>query len=68
MPREKQDYRPYLEDLLAFTNGRRIMTAKEAMAYTGKSRHWLANKGLTKEVGVVQLARIMAMLGKEEVR
>lgn len=68
MPREKQDYRPYLEDLLAYTNGRRIMTAKEAMAYTGKSRHWLAGKGLTKEVGVVQLARIMAMLNAEEVR
>lgn len=68
MPREKQDYRPYLEDLLNYTNGRRVMTAKEAMAYTGKSRHWLAGKGLTKDVGVVQLARIMAMLGKEEVR
>lgn len=68
MAREREDYRPYMEDILAFTGGRRIMTAKEAMAYTGKSRHWLANKGLTKEVGVVQLARIMAMLNAEEVR
>ena len=65
MPREKQDYRPYLEDLLAYTGGRRIMTAKEAMAYTGKSRHWLNNRGLNTHIGVVQLARIMAGLNTE---
>lgn len=68
MPREQEDFRPYMEDLLTYTGGRRILTVKEVMAYTGKSRHWLAGKGLTKDVGVVQLARIMAMLGKEEVR
>ncbi len=68
MPREPECYRPYMEDILAYTGGRRILTVKETMAYTGKSRHWLASKGLVKEVGVVQLARLMATLNAEEVR
>ena len=65
MPRELEDFRPYMEDILQFTGGRRVMTAKEAMAYTGKSRHWLNDRGLNCHIGVVQLARVMCALSKE---
>ena len=64
MPRELEDFRPYMEDILAFTGGRRIMTAKEAMAYTGRSRKWLNDRGLNNNIGAVQLARLMAMTNK----
>lgn len=64
MPRELEDFRPYMEDILAFTGGRRVLTAKEAMAYTGRSRHWLNNRGLNNQIGAVQLARLMAALDK----
>lgn len=65
MPREPENYRPYLEDILTYTGGRRVMTAKEAMAYTGKSRHWLNNRGLNSRIGAIQaiqLARVMAAM------
>lgn len=65
MPRELEDFRPYMEDILAFTGGRRVLTAKEAMAYKGKSRHWLNNRGLNNKIGAVQLARVMAALNRE---
>ena len=68
MPRELEDFRPYMEDILQFTGGRRVMTAKEAMAYTGKSRHWLINRGLNCQIGVIQLARLMASISRPEVR
>lgn len=62
MPREHEDYRPYLEDILSYTEGRRVLTAKEAMAYTGKSRHWLNNRGLNCHIGVIQLAKVMCSM------
>lgn len=62
MPREHENYRPYLEDILTYTGGRRVMTAKEAMKYTGKSRHWLNNRGLNSRIGAIQLARVMAAM------
>ena len=68
MSRELEDFRPYMEDILAFTGGRRVMTAKEAMEYTGKSRHWLNNRGLNNQIGAVQLARLMATLNREGAR
>lgn len=68
MARELEDFRPYMEDILAFTGGRRVMTAKEAMEYTGKSRHWLINRGLNNQIGAVQLARLMATLNREGAR
>lgn len=68
MSRELEDFRPYLEDILSYTGGRRVMTAKEAMEYTGKSRHWLNNRGLNNQIGAVQLARLMATLNREGAR
>ena len=65
MPQEHENYRPYLEDILRFTEGRRVLTAKEAMAYTGTSRHWLNDRGLNCHIGVIQLARVMCALSKE---
>lgn len=68
MPRELEDFRPYMEDILAFTGGRRVLTAKEAMEYTGKSRHWLINRGLNTSIGVIQLARVMAAMNRTGAR
>lgn len=62
MPREPENYRPYLEDILTYTGGRRVLTAKEAMEYTGKSRHWLNNRGLNTHIGAIQLAKVMAAM------
>lgn len=37
MAREKKDYRVILEDILDFSGGRRILTAKDVARYTGLS-------------------------------
>ena len=64
MPRELEDFRPYLEDILTYSNGKRVLLIKEAMEYTGKSRQWFYNRGIAGEVGAVQLARLMAALNR----
>lgn len=38
MPREKEDYRAILEDILATTGGKRMLTIEDAMKYLGLSR------------------------------
>ena len=35
MPREKQNYRETLADILEFTGGKRLLSVKEVKAYTG---------------------------------
>ena len=35
MPREKQNYRENLADILEFTGGKRLLSVKEVKAYTG---------------------------------
>ena len=38
MPREKEDYHAILEDILAATGGKRMLTIEDAMKYLGLSR------------------------------
>lgn len=68
MARELEDFRPYMEDILTFTGGRRILTAKEAREYTGRSRQWFVSRGLNGPVGAIQLARLMAAMNRTGVR
>ena len=35
MPREKQNYRENLADILEFTGGKRLLSVKEVKVYTG---------------------------------
>ena len=37
MSREFENYRPILEDILTFSNGRRNLSAKDVAAYLGRS-------------------------------
>lgn len=41
MGREKPEYRDNLEDILSFTEGRRILTVADVARYTGKDRRWV---------------------------
>lgn len=36
MPREFEDYRPILEDILEFSSGRRLLSAKDVAQYLGR--------------------------------
>ena len=64
MPRDAESYRPELEQILAYFPDKRILTTKEVMEYTGKSRHWLQNRGLLGEMTSVQLALALTKLNK----
>lgn len=64
MSRELEDFRPYMEDILVYTNGSRVLTAKQAQEYTGKSKQWFISRGIRGPVGAVQLARLMAALNR----
>ncbi len=46
MPREAEGYRPELEQILTYFGGKRVLTTKDVMEYTGRSRHWLEYRGL----------------------
>lgn len=43
MPRESPDYRNTLEDVLKFSQDRRILSFAEVCTYTGKGRDWIAS-------------------------
>lgn len=62
MPRETEGYRPELEQILTYFPGRRVLTMKDVMEYTGRSRHWLLNRGLRGEISAVQLAMVLSKL------
>lgn len=38
MPREKEDYRTILEDILTATGGKRMLTIEDVIRYTGLGR------------------------------
>lgn len=44
MPKEKPAYRDNLEDILEFTEGRRLLTLAEVARYLGKDRRWCEEK------------------------
>lgn len=62
MPREPESYRPELEQILAFFPGKRVLTTKEIMEYTGRSRHWLEARKMLGEMTAVQLALALTKL------
>jgi len=64
MPREAEGYRPELEQILTYFPGRRVLSMKEVMEYTGKSRHWLLNRGIRCEISAVQLALLLTKLNQ----
>ena len=40
MAREKEAYRPILEDILSYSQGKRLLNVSDVSKYTGKSRQW----------------------------
>lgn len=64
MPRELPAYRDNLQDILEFTNGRRILTVRDVKAYTGiadtrtAKKRYPFDKNLT--ISAPTLARCMA--------
>lgn len=61
--REKEGYRDILEDLLKFNDGKRVITATKAAAYTGLDRRTVLKRyGVDSREGIAVplLARRMA--------
>ena len=51
--RETMVFRDNLEDILAFSNGKRILTITEVSAYTGRSRKWCREHlGIDSSLGI----------------
>ena len=61
MPREKEDYREILADLLEYSNGKRLFTIKEAANYLGIKPETASKRyGITKNGIMAQsLARLL---------
>lgn len=65
MPREREDYRPILEDILRFSEQRRLLSATEVAAYTGRDRRTVKKLYGIGAHGIPAptLARLMAAQG-----
>lgn len=64
MPREHELYRPLLEDILAFTGGKRLMTISDVAGYIGRRRPWVTEHlGVTAD-GITAMA-LAQKLAKE---
>lgn len=63
MPREKEDYREILADLLEYSNGKRLLNIKEVAEYLGIKPETAAKRyGITKNGIMVQsLARLLCL-------
>ena len=62
MPREFEDYRPILEDILKFSSGRRSLSAKDVAQYLGKCEKTVRRRYGIGAGGILApvLARILA--------
>lgn len=65
MGRERESYRPIIEDLLVFTGGKRMLTVSDVSRYTGRSRDWCRDKlgvrgdtGITVQALAIKLAAL----------
>ena len=66
MSRELAGYREELEMILNHFGNRRILTEKDVIDYTGRSKTWVhAHLGNCKDMTVTALARSLAALGRE---
>ena len=64
MAREHELYRPILEDVLAYTGGKRLLHITDVAAYLGRRRPWVSEHlGVTSE-GITAMA-LAAKLAKE---
>ena len=67
MPREKENYRLELEQILAHFNGKHIISFSEVQEYTGRGYKWVSahldipHDGCT----AVQLAHALACVGEK---
>ena len=68
MPREPENYRPELEQILLHFPKKMVLNTKDVMEYTGRSRHWLENRGLLGEMTAVQLAMALTKLYEHSVK
>jgi hypothetical protein len=59
MAREKEDYRAILEDILACTGGKRVLSVAEASRYLGLDRRAVVKRYMpeNKPISVCTLAR-----------
>lgn len=56
MAREHEMYRPLLEDILAYTGGKRLLTISDVAGYLGRGRPWVTEHiGVTRE-GITPMA------------
>ncbi len=63
MARELNGYREELEMILNHFGDRRVLTEKDVVNYTGRSRNWVrAHIGNCKDITVTALARYLASL------
>lgn len=64
MPREHEDYRPVLEQLLLYFNGKRCLTAREVAAHDGCDPRTAARRyGISREgISIYVLARKMCRM------
>lgn len=64
MAREREDFRPILEDILTATSGKRLLNIKEAAEYCGVSRDTMRRRFAVGRDGItaVALARKLAAL------
>lgn len=63
MPRELPGYREELEMVLSHFGAKRVLTEKEVVEYTGRSKTWVhSHIGNCKDMTVSALARSLAEL------
>lgn len=71
MPREHEMYRPILEDVLAYSEGKRLLNISQVAAYVGHKREWVTEHlGVTSE-GITAMAlahKLAREYSGEEVR
>lgn len=65
MAREPIAYRDNLEDLIAYFEGRRVLTIEEVARYTGRDKRWcktrfFSNLDAKKGISVPTLARMLS--------
>ena len=64
MPREHTMYRPILEDVLAYSGGKRLLNITQVAGYVGRRREWVSEHlGVTSD-GITAMA-LAQKLAKE---
>ena len=56
MPREHEMYRATLEDILAYTGGKRMLTISQVARYVGRRREWVTEHLGVTAAGITAMA------------